>query len=187
MKNKILIVTLYAVMIMMSGCATFQFINEPLPWKYAGFSFELPAGWVKCQTFGDLLMLTKDGQLLQQIKVFRYQTEKEKVLPATKKKFTKDMMPQEIAELIINELSFDQKHLNFSVSSNTPVDISGKQGFKLEYSFSTDDYLKYKAVMYGFKDENYIYIIMYQAATQHYFAKEISEFERFVSSLKFLS
>lgn len=183
MQKKALIVV-FCFSLMLSGCSTFQYVNRPRPWKYSNLTFELPAGWVKCRSFVDLLALTKDGQLLQQIRVFRYALNKEKVLPATKKIFTQDMEAQEIAELIINELSFNREHLNFTLLSNAPAVISSIDGFRIEYSFSTEDYLKYRNVIYGFKQKNHVYLVTYQAADQYYFDKDIAEFEKFIMSFK---
>lgn len=172
--------------IFICGCAAWQLIETQYKWQYAKFEALLPEGWMKLNTGSDLLFLTKDGELLQTIRLFRFRIGKDKELPITKKKFTNEMLPQEISELIINELSLDQNKHNFKTLENVPVNISGKDSFRIEYTYKTPDNLVLKVMLYGFKEDKYIYLIQYQAAEQHYFDKDIEVFKKFVSDFKIL-
>jgi len=96
------------------------------------------------------------------------------------------MFPQEISELIVNEMSLDEARQKLSIIENVPANIGGKDGFRIEYTFNTRDSLKLKSIMYGFKKDKFIYLIQYQAAEQYYFDKDLIVFNDFVNSFKIL-
>jgi hypothetical protein len=185
MKNKTIILAVI-LCIFVCGCAAWQLVPTQYKWRYANFEATLPAGWMRLNYSTDSLFLTKDGELLQNIRIFRYRIGKDKELPISKKKFTEEMLLQEISELIINEMSLDQNRHNFKITENIPVALSGKDGFKLEYKFNTSDDLKLKTILYGYKENKYIYLIQYQAAEQHYFDKDLEVFKKFINDFKIL-
>lgn len=168
------------------GCAPWQLVERPREWKYLEFEATLPVEWMKFNSCPDLLFLTKDGESLQNIRIFRYQISKKETLPITKKVFVDTMLPQEISELIVDEMSLDQNRQKLKIIENIPVDISGEKGFKVEYTFNTPDKLKLKSILYGFKKDNFIYLIQYQAAEQYYFGKDLAVFNNFINNFKIL-
>jgi hypothetical protein len=182
MKAKILLIPILSLII--CGCAAWQLVQIPYKWRYSNFEATLPEGWMKFNSPVDLLFLTKDGEFLQNIRFFRYRIDKEKELPLSKKKFMKEMLPQEIAELIVNEMSLDKNKNNLKILENTPVSISGTEGFRLQYVFNTPEHLKLKSIDYGFKYDKYIYLIRYQAAEQFYFDKDIEAFNGLIDGFK---
>lgn len=184
MRRKLrVILWLIFLAIVLSGCATWQLVRKSTFWKGGDFSATLPEGWMKFASPTDLLFLTKDGSLLQHIRFYSFRIGKE--LPVTKKKFSDDMLVHEIAELTINEISLDKENVhNFNLLSNTPVNISGIEGFRLEYSFYTPYRMETRAVHYGFKKGKNIYFIKYIAAAQHYYNKNLDAFENFIKSYK---
>lgn len=182
--KKILFV--FLIGFLLTGCAAWQLVGSQYKWNYAKFEAVLPEGWMKFNSPTDLLFLTKDGEFLQTIRLFRFAIGKDKELPITKKKFTNEMLPQEIAELIVNEMSLDQNKQNLKIIENVPADISGRNGFRLEYIYNTTEKLKLESIMYGFKENKFIYLIRYQAAEQYYFAKDLTTFKDFVNSFKIL-
>jgi hypothetical protein len=173
-------------MLLICGCAAWQLVQSPYQWKNSGFEATLPAGWMKFNSPADLLFLTKDGELLQNIRIYRYEIDKKDTLPISKKTFTDTMLPQEISELIVNEMSLDETKQKLSIIENIPVDISGEDGFKIEYTFNTRESLRVKTIMYGFKKDKFIYLIQYQSAEQYYFTKDLTAFKDFVNSFKVL-
>lgn len=147
------------------------------------FSVELPDGWMRFNK-KDFLLVTRDGVLLQNILIKRVDIEKP--LENTKKKITKGMMPQEIAEVIHDNLSTDKDMLNFEIKENIPVAINEKPGFKLVYTYKTTDGLKRKCIYYGFLVDQWFYSLWYSAAERHYFEKDIKAFEKVFESFKLL-
>jgi hypothetical protein len=83
------------------------------------FTIEIPEGWRKIDR--PYLYITKEDPFLQNMIVqnrplgmpFRF----------TKKKINKNMLPEEAAQVIIDEIASDQNILNFSVLSNNPADF----------------------------------------------------------------
>lgn len=172
-----------ALLLLFSGCATFQYIpRENIRWASGRLEAYLPKGWVKAPAFTYLLFLTKDGIPLQNISVLKQNVDKE--LPLTKKKLKGLTLTQDIADVMVNEAMLNQTYQNFKLLENAPVDLGGTNAFRLVYTFHTEGFLPYKAIVYGFVlDKNY-YEITYLAAQQHYFNKSLSDFEAFMKSFK---
>lgn len=187
--NKFLKIGLPLLLLMiLYGCATWQYIDKSdTRWRQSNFEANLPRGWVKNNASLSLLSLTKDGLLLQEIRVAKHNTNSEKEFPITKKKITEDMLVHEIAELIINEISLDRdKFLNFEVLENKPVKINGVDAFKLVYVYNDPDFKKNKGTYYGFIVNKKFYSIIYIATQQHYFDKDLADFERFMDTFRIL-
>ncbi len=181
--RKVILLTLFLAG--MAGCAIGL-------WSQAGglfssnrfnFSVDLPAGWMKSNTSSGLI-ITRDGVLLQQITITRLEIKKE--LPHTKKKFKKDMLPQEVAEVVIDDMITDSTFLNFEIIENTPAKIAEFYGFRLVSSFTNSDGLKYKSVEYGFINGEYFYDINYVAPQRYYFDKDINTFEEAFKSFRLI-
>jgi len=181
---RIKLLFILSLVLFICGCAAWQLVQNPYQWRYAKFEATLPAEWMKFNSPADLLFLTKDGEQLQTIRIFRYEINKKDILPISKKTFTDAMLPQEISELIMNEMSLDQNRQKLSIIENVPFKISGKDGFRVEYTFNTPDNLKLKSILYGFKSDKFLYLIQYQAAEQYYFDKDLTVFNEFIKSFK---
>lgn len=174
------------LVLLICGCAAWQLVQRPRQWKYAELEATLPAEWMKFSSPVDLLFLTKDGELLQNIRIYRYKLDKKDTLPISKKAFTDTMLPQEISELIVNEMSLDGNKQNLSIAENIPIDLGGQSGFRIQYAFNTKDSLKLKSILYGFKKDKFVYVIQYLAAEQYYFDKDVNTFNDFIASFKII-
>lgn len=182
MKNKFLILFI-CISILFTGClSAWQTISNTSLKKYDNFEVILPKDWVIYSFSPDILELTKDGLLLQNIRFFKVKLDKE--LPNTKRKFINSMLTQETAQLAVDEFTSGKEILGFNLLENTPVLIGEKEGFRLSYVYHNPSNLKYKVISYGFKDKSYIYFIQYQAAEQYYFDKDINTFKEFVKQFK---
>lgn len=184
MSNKCKLFCIAAGMILLSGCAAWQLVKTPREWKSGKLSAQLPAGWMKFNSPQDLLFLTKDGEMLQLIRVFSYKYDNDKEFPLTKKKLAKNMLAQETADLIINELSLSKDLVNLQITENIPAEIGGEQGFKIVYAYNTPESLEVKVILYGFQGGDFVYLFQYQAAKQYYFEKDIAIFDKFIMSLR---
>lgn len=56
--------------------------------------------------------------------------------------------------------------------------MAGLPGFKLVYTFKTENGLRMKRVHYGVLVRDGVYRVQYQAAARYYFDKGLSTFER---------
>ena len=165
-----------------AGCATWTKVGGPYKNTSYNFHAELPWGWMKYQ--GKDLFITRDGELLQNIWIERIRFDKE--LPFTKKRFQKDMLAPEVAQVEIDNFSSNKIITNFELIENTPATINGINGFKLVYRFRNDDGLKIKRVHYGFLSGDWVYRITYTAAEGYYFDKDMESFNKLVESFRLI-
>jgi hypothetical protein len=181
--NKKEIKRLLFIALLLVGCA---------PWMEAGglytvesqnFSVELPQGWMRLNT-SEYLLITRDGILLQNIFIKRIHIDKP--LKHTKKKLNKEMLPQEVAEVIIDNIASDPTVLNFKLIENVPARISGITGFKLVYTYKNRDGLRLKSIYYGFITGEWFYSISYTAALRYYFDKDFETFKKVFESFRLI-
>lgn len=174
---------LVAVGLALGGCVS-------LPWHPTGgpyaseaenFSVELPKGWMRLNTEEDLL-ITRDGLLLQYILIERVRVDEP--LKNTKKTLARGMLPQAVAEVILDNIGSSQSVLDLQVKENRPVQVGGRRGFRLVYTHKNKDGLRFRSVLHGLLAGNAFYGVRYTAAERHYFAKDLRTFEQVLASFK---
>jgi hypothetical protein len=164
-----------------SGCITWVKVGGPCDMRSENFTVELPDGWRR-HAATNRVIITKEGIDLQTIMIFR--TPIDKKLPFTQKKISTDMLPQEVAEVVIDDLKSNQSISNVMVVENDPAQLSGQQGFKITYTFQTKAGLNKKGVYYGLLTGNWLYSLVYMAPQRYYFDKDLHTFENIVPSFK---
>ncbi|MCL5062963.1 MAG: PsbP-related protein [Nitrospiraceae bacterium] len=174
---------LWIFLLLIMGCAPWLQVGGLYTSEDYNFSVELPQGWMRFNT-DEYLLITRDGVLLQNILIERLPINKE--LKYTKKKFKKGMLPQEVAEVVLDNISSDQTNLNFELIENSPAKIGGFSGFKVVFTFKTKDGVRLKSIYYGFIADEWFYGIRYTAAIRYYFDKDIKTFERVFESFKLI-
>ncbi|MEW5746310.1 MAG: hypothetical protein AB1805_12835 [Nitrospirota bacterium] len=168
-------------LVFLTGCAPWLQVGGLYESGEHNFSVELPEGWMRLNT-SEHLLITRDGVLLQNIIVEKIGNDKK--LEHTKKKFAKGMLPQESAEVALDNISSNQDVVNLAVTENVPAKIGGYPGFKAVFTYKTKDGLKKKSVYYGFMLGEWFYGIRYTAAQRYYFDKDIATFEKVLASFK---
>ncbi|MBT8340979.1 MAG: hypothetical protein HKP58_18870 [Desulfatitalea sp.] len=164
------------------GCMTpWSQVGGPYHDTQYGYAVDLPLGWSKLNT-DKYLFITRDGGMLQNIFIERMGTDV--VFSHTKKKLNKSMLPMEVAEVIIDNISSDKTVLNFQVLENNPLILGADHGFKILFTYNNADDLKFKSIYCGFLTDEWFYTIRYTAPERHYFRKDIDEFERVLGSFK---
>jgi hypothetical protein len=164
-----------AVWVQEKGVQSFEPLN---------FSVQMPAGWMRLNK-GDFLLVTRDGILLQTIAIDK--TAIGKPLKYTRKMLGKGMLPQEAADVVIDNMLSNQNIGAFDLKENIPVTLSGQPGFKITYRHKSKDGVWLKCVEYGLLHGEWFYSIRYQAAERHYFEKDVKTFEEFVKSFKLIN
>lgn len=203
MKNKIGNIIVIAFFTLLSGCPPYAVIGGKYTARNEQFTVELPEGWrqhnAAMDTFPisqkiiaslrsrrkldwDVLRITKDGLLLQQIGIGRISTEEEFL--HTKKKLSKGMLIQEVAGVISDDLRINPKISYQAILENVPTMVGGHSGFKLHYTYRTKTALKMEGIFYGTMVDNWLYYLLYEAAAQHYFDKDLATFEKMKSSFQ---
>ena len=164
---------------------------------------ELPAGWNKHETLydispgsrdiltqlkdrrdlsGDKIRITRDGLLLQYIAIGWVEISKE--FPHTRKKLSAGMFPQEVAEIIADNLLSNPNIARQKITENVPALVGDQAGFKLVYSFETSKGLPVKGNYYGALVGECNYYLIYEAPVQYYFEKDYPVFEKLRESFK---
>lgn len=176
---------LAAVLALAAGCVS-------LPWvpaeaqhtvRSGHFSVELPRGWMRWNHGpADEVLVTRDGELLQEILVERVPVDAE--LRHTKKRLARGMLPQEAAEVIIDNYSSDRSNVDFEVKENSPARVAGFPGFRLTFAYRTRDGLRVKVVYYGFVKDDALYGLRYTAPQRYYFDRDLESFEKVLRSFR---
>jgi hypothetical protein len=132
----------------------------------------------------DVIRLTHDGLLLQQICIGRMPVVDE--LPNTKRQLAQEMAPLEAAEMISNDIRSNPNLTNQDIVENAPATVGGYPGFKLHYTYRTEEKLKVEGLFYGAIVGPWLYYVLYEAPVQHYFNKDLQVFDRMLSSFQIL-
>jgi hypothetical protein len=144
------------------------------------FTIDIPEGWRKIDR--PYLYITKDGGYLQYIMVqnryigksFRY----------TKKKMRREMLPEEAAQIIIDEYTSDQSIGNLKVLLNSPAEINGHDGFKILLTYNGPKGNEFHTLFYGFIKADTFFNLRFTAGSQQYYHQDIQTFKRMLNSFK---
>jgi len=145
------------------------------------FSIYIPEGWMRLDT-DTYLLVSKEGPFLQYVLV--QDRHLDKPFRHTKKKMKTGMLPQEAAEVVIDEITADQSVLDFEILENVPATIDGQDGFRILFTYTNRDGLKLKTLYYGVLSGGRYFGIRYTAAKRHYFSKDIEAFGRILNSFR---
>lgn len=149
--------------------------------KDVGFYAQMPEGWMNYKpAYG--MMVTRDGYSLNHISVMRIKFLQK--LSNTKKRFEKGMLLSEVLEIEMDRIQSDPGIFYFEVLKNEPIIIDGREAYRLEYQYRSENGLMTKAVQCGFIYDKYVYRIMFQAAALHYYDATLPDFTNFLKSFK---
>lgn len=147
------------------------------------YSVELPANWVRFAAMQDRILLTRDGFGLQTIEVRR--AAHDKAFPTIKKQWDANMLPFELAELVVAEFKAQGERHAASVMLNEPAKIGGSiPGVHLRLHYKNDKGLQIERDIYAYADAKGIYTLAYEAPSLHYFARDQKLFEAVVGSFR---
>ena len=163
------------------ACAHTGGVSQPVSYD---FTIDIPEGWRKIDN-NRYLFLTKESPFLQYVMVqnrpigmmFRH----------TKKKIEKGMLPEEAAQVIIDEIGSDANILDFSVLANGPAEIRGHNGFRILFTYKDTEGARFKTLYYGFIKEDTFFNLRYTAAEQNYFQQDVGTFHRMLNSFEVIS
>jgi hypothetical protein len=180
---KYILVFLLIGIVFIVGCAPWSVVGGPYKDSALNIKVDLPDGWKKKNNTTSLI-ITNDGTGLQLIQINRMEVKKE--LTFSKKKFTAGMLPQEVAQLVVDNFKSNPNIVGQEVLENNPETIGGQQGFKLVISWNTIDGLKSKSVLYGFLLGKWYYELIYEAPVRYYYEKDVAAFEKIKDSFSLI-
>lgn len=167
---------------LMYGCAIWTSVGGKLESSSEGYDVDLPEGWRRFMPDRDGVTITRDGMELQYLRIARIPFDKDP--PQTKRKFAKGMLPQEVAEVVIDDFRSNRAIGNYEVLENTPSSVGGFPGFKLVYTYQTANNLRKKGIYYGALVDQWYYFVFYQAPARHYFDRDLPTLEKLRLSFK---
>lgn len=172
---------LIVVLLLLIGCAPWTGVGGLYKNTRDNYAVDLPAGWMSLNT-NKYLFITRDGGLLQNIVIERIDIDAP--FEHTKKKLSAGMLPIEVSEVVIDNISSDKAVLNLSVLENVPVTIDARDAFKVLFTYTNKDGLKFKSIYCGILADKWFYSIRYTAPDRHYFQKDVGVFEQVLNSFR---
>ncbi len=153
--------------------------------KMASYSFtiDIPAGWRQID-HNRYLFLTKENPFQQYILVQNRPVGKS--FRNTKKLMRAEMLPEEAAQIIIDELTSDQNLVNLRVLNNAPATIKTHDGFKILYTYSDTEGHTFKTLYYGFIKEDTFFNLRFAASDGLHFKRDIEGFNRMLNSFEII-
>ncbi|MGB4068999.1 MAG: hypothetical protein WBK08_13295 [Nitrospira sp.] len=134
---------------------------------------------------GTLLLLSKDGFSLQTITLTKRPVGND--FKHTQKKLTPGMLPQEAAEIVLDNVKATPQVVDLQIIENGPAIVAGAPGFKLTYTYREKSGLTRQATLYGTLDRDTLVTLSYDAVKRHYFQKDLATFEKAKDSLRWKS
>jgi hypothetical protein len=151
----------------------------------AGFEVVPPPAWMRSNGRQDeTLVLTRDGTSLQRIVVGSSEVGKPIGIGASKRPVQAGMSPQELAELVIDDLRAAESLTAIQILENAPATLSGRRGFRVVASFRDARGLPRRLALYGLFGGSRLYELFYLAPERHYFARDLPVFEELARSFR---
>ena len=174
---------------LLSGCFQKNTPWDPIGGRYdsgewfgARYALDLPKDWMMLNFVENGLIATRDGFNLQTIRVRKIKFGAD--LPHTKKKISKDVSPQDLAEVLLDDLRLDGTANALKVLETRPAIISGENGFRTTVAFNDGHGLRHKAVLCGVKTKGLAWQIVYVAPSRHYYDRDLKAFDTALASLR---
>jgi len=170
---------LFVILIFMMGCAHGVQNGD----STHNFAVKIPKGWWRLDT-DKYFLITKNNPYLQYALI--QERPIDKAFRHTKRILKRGMLPQESADVILDEISADNNIINFELIENMPATINGHEGFKILFTYQDKDGSTFKTLYYGFIKGNIFYNLRYTAAKRHYFQKDLKTFENILDSFRII-
>jgi len=187
--RRIAFISTIAVALAIAGCggaASWKNIG-PENSRYSGrlgFTASLPVGWAAFEDApARTLLLTRHSVPMDFIQVRRYPLSEP--LPHTSLSIEAGMRAYEAAEVVVNNLRAAPGVFDLTVEELMPDEIDGRPAFSLLLSYSLENGMRRRCLIYGIVHGNrrYTEAGLY-ALSEHYFDATVGDFLAFVRSLK---
>lgn len=158
--------------------------SEPLEveWPQAWMKFTPAESDAKAKNEGLVLILTRDGMGLQAIVLKRRPIDQ--AFSNTKKKAAQGMLPEELAELTLDDMRGNPNLTDLQVIENSPATLDGTPAFKVVFRYRNKAGLPMQAAYYGCIEKGLLYTLIYDAPQRHYYELDLPTFEAVKNSLK---
>lgn len=183
MKKRFMKTLLFILFLPLGACA---------PWIEAGGMYEcpshhyevdIPEGWMQLNT-DRYLLISRDGPFLQYVLIQSRLLETP--FGHTRKKLNGTMLPQEAAEVIVDDMTSDPSVRGLQVLENGPTRINRHDGFRILFTYKNKEGLTLRTIYYGLIVGQWFYSLRYTAVQRYYFEKDIDTFDQIIASFKLL-
>jgi hypothetical protein len=178
--------SLFLLVLALSACAPWTVVdpdNRSITVK-EDYAVVAPLGWVRKNYDVYDIFLSRDGPLLNFVASYREKHDRE--LARTKRKTSPELLPQEVAELVIAEQKASGARGAFEVISNRPATLGGKPAVRVHTRWKTERGLPIERLTYALVDQKGRLAFIYEAPALVYFPKGLADFEAMMKSLVFL-
>ena len=169
----------WILLLFLTACASGNQTGGSLQAASQTYSVSSPEQWRRLDT-NKYLIFTREGAFQQYILI--QQRPVDRPFKHTKRLFDREMLPQEAAAVIIDEIISDRAVLHFKVIENAPTVVNSYDGFKMVFTYRNEEGLTFKTIYYGFLRGEWFYSLRYNAAQDHYSEKDVHAFEKVVES-----
>lgn len=182
LKNLILIVILSVVF---SGCAKWQSVSGIQTPSLETITIDLKDQKWQALDFKavDTYFLTKDGLALQEIHIKRVPLNT--ALAQSKKEIPNDILPHELAELIIENLKLANSMNAYKIISNKPDKVDSQNGVQIISELKDDFNNLIKINSTYFILDKKLYIVTYSAPNQYFYQRDLKNYQNIKKSIKF--
>lgn len=170
---------------------SFLFLTACVPsWSVVGknpikvhdaYTIQAPSDWRKLK-LDDRLILTPESPEMASLVLDVYPGKLK--FQFTKRVFNSNMLPEEVAELVIDNYSLNPSNQNFKLISNEPAVINNYDGFRIQFEYKSTTGVPVSVVVVGFMQKDRLFTIEYEALKRVYFDKYLASFEKILASVK---
>lgn len=146
------------------------------------FEIDIPAGWQK-HTTNKFFLIYKKDPLRQYILV--QERPLDRPFKFCNKSLKASMQPQEVATVVIDELTSDKQLHNLAVIENAPTAIKGHDGCRILFTYGLGDGSNYKTLYYGFIRGGSYFSLRFNVAADKDFKGDLQAFNDVVDSIRF--
>ena len=169
----------WLILILAAACAPFNRHDGVRDPGSRHFTIQYSKPWMELN-YRRHLVLTKDGPFSQYILV--QQRPVDQPFKNTKRKLKKGMLPEEAAQVILDEMVSDRGLMNFQLIENRPEIVNQYEGFRMVFSYKTPEGLLFKSILCGLLQGDWFYSIRYCASEGHYTEGDVTTFEKVLHS-----
>lgn len=183
--QKLTPVLLALALAVFAGCQIWNPGGVTVTGKNDAFTVRAPDGWKYATSIGHDFTASKDGPILQQIWIEHRDLKDKDVLPNSKRTLAANLSAFELGEAVADDIRADHKLFALEMKESAPATIGDQEGFKITFSFRTEDKLRLSETVYGCISGGKLWLLRYRAPTRHYFDRDAATFAQTVSSFRF--
>ncbi|MEW5966203.1 MAG: hypothetical protein AB1720_04300 [Pseudomonadota bacterium] len=173
------------LLISLTACAPWTRVDSSsrLETRSDDYSIELPLGWVKQTAGANDIFITRDGPALNYIAVARQPHTRK--LPHTKRETHADLLPHELAELVVAEWKSAEATANVEIVANAPLLLDGKPAVRVQGRYKNERGLPIERIVVTLVDPRGRLTLFYEAPSIVYFQRGLPDFDAMLASLRF--